>query len=249
MEKLNIVIAEDDPAQAEAVALMIKSLRPAWRVVATPASASQTLDVLHRYQPDIALLDIGLADTRSGLDIAKEVARHCPIIFVTGEPSHALAAFDIGAADYLVKPLRLSRLEQALLRTEQILRDSAIRPPTSDAPGETEGAARYLQMTSGRKLIWTAVNEVRYLQAETGYTRFFLKESSGLVRHGIQTVALRLDRRDFWQIHRSVIVNARFVEEIERDDIGRLLIRIQGYPKRLLVAKNQERLFREDFFN
>lgn len=247
MEKLNIVIAEDDPAQAEAVALMIKSLRPAWRVVATPASASQALDVLHRYQPDIALLDIGLADRRSGLDIAKEVARHCPVIFVTGEPSHALAAFDIGAADYLVKPLRLSRLEQALVRTEQILRDSAIRP-ASETTGESDGSARYLQMTNGRKLIWTAVKEVRYLQAETGYTRFFLKDTSGLVRHGIQTVALRLDRRDFWQIHRSVIVNARFVEEIERDDIGRLLIRMQGYPKRLLVAKNQERLFRDDFF-
>lgn len=249
MEKLNIVIAEDDPAQAEAVALMIKSLRPAWRVVATPASAAQTLDVIHRYQPDIAVLDIGLADARSGLDIAKEVARHCPIIFVTGEPSHALTAFDVGAADYLVKPLRLGRLEQALLRIEQILRDSSIQPSASSIEGESSGAVRYLQITNGRKLIWTAISEVRYLQTEAGYTRFFLKDSSGLVRHGIQTVAARLDRSDFWQIHRSVIVNARFVEEIERDDIGRLLIRMQGYPKRLLVAKNKERLFKDDFVN
>ena len=250
MNKVDVVIAEDQPLQAEITAAMIKSLRPAWRVVATVASATKLLDVLDRYQPDLALLDISLADSMSGLDIAAEVGRRCPFIFITGHPDHALAAFDAGAADYVVKPIRSTRMEQALLRFEQIMRDSEVHSaPQSDPQSATNGYARYMQLTSGRKHLWTAVGEIRYLQAETGYTQVFLNGYSGHVRHSLQAVSQRLDRRDFWQIHRSTVINARFVQDVERDEIGRLSVRLQDYPNRLLIARNQERLFKDDFLD
>lgn len=250
MDKLNIVIAEDSPVQAEVTAAMVKLLRPNWRVVATAASADETLDVVVRYQPDLVLLDIGLQGPLSGLDIAQEVAKHCALVFITGQPSHALAAFDVGAIDYLVKPMSTSRLEQALVRTEKLLSDSAIRA-TSEATEDMpmSGQARYMQLSNGRRLIWTSVGEVRYLQAEIGYTQVFLQDTWGLIRQSLQSVFQRLNHRDFWQIHRGTVINARYVQDIERDDLGRMSVRLQDYTNRLLVAKNLEKLFKDDFTN
>ena len=249
MNNLNIVLAEDNAADAEAMVSMIKALRPGWRVVALAKTDSETIDLVERYQPDFVILDIGLVGPRTGIEIAEEVAHQCPVLFVTGEMGHAVDAFELGAIDYIVKPLTVSRFEKAILRVEQILRTSVFAngPGLPRASGTASDNARYMQLARGKKLIWAAVTDVRYLQAESGYTRVHLESTSGLIRQGLLSVYQRLDRLEFWQIHRGMVINARYVEELERDDLGRLNVRIQGYPKALPVSKNQERLFKDDF--
>jgi len=249
MNNLSIVVAEDSVADAEGVALMIKALRPTWRVVAMTRTDSETLDVVERYQPDFVILDIGLAGPKNGIEIGNEVSHQCPVVFVTGELGHAVDAFELGAVDYIVKPLTLARLEKAFLRMEQLLRNSVLVNParTGSERGTGVDNARYMQLARGKKLLWTAVSNVRFLQAESGYTRVYLENSSGLIRQALLTVQQRLDRQEFWQIHRGVVINARFVEELERDDMGRLYVRILGYPKIIPVSKNQEKLFKDEF--
>jgi DNA-binding LytR/AlgR family response regulator len=246
---LNLVVAEDDPTQLDALTSMIKRLRPNWRIVAAARTGNEALDLVERYQPDFVLLDIGLAGTRSGLDVADEIGRQCPIIFITGELRYAVQAFDLGATDYIVKPLSLERLNKAADRIEHILRNGVFSSPGDPREmGERDtGVARYMQLASGQKLIWTAVSEVRYIQAEGGYSRVFLGDTSGLIRQGLLTVYQRLDQQHFWQIHRGTIINADFIEELHRDEMGRLSVRIKGFSRALPVSKNHERHFRGNF--
>ncbi|MFZ3117981.1 MAG: LytTR family DNA-binding domain-containing protein [Variovorax sp.] len=249
MNNLSIVIAEDDITQTQALTAMLKAMRPDWRVVAIARTGPDMLDYVERYQPDFALLDIGLPGPQTGLEIAAEIARQCPVVFLTGEAGHAVDAYELGAADYIVKPLSSTRLEKALLRIERILQSRLLHHRVFSMGREEGGpeGARYMQLISGRKLVWAPVSEVRFLQAETGYTRVFLENTSGVIRQGLLTVHQRLNQQEFWQVHRGTVVNARYVEELERDDLGRLSVRIQGYQKPLAVSKNQERLFRDDF--
>ncbi|RYH20877.1 MAG: response regulator, partial [Alcaligenaceae bacterium] len=147
MNSLNIVVAEDSPTDAEAVVEMIKALRPSWRVVAMARSDAETIDLVERYQPDVVLLDIGLSGPRTGIEIATEVAHQCPVIFVTGEMGHAVDAFDLGAVDYIVKPLTLARLDKAILRMEQMLRNSVLANGSAHGAGRSAAIenARYMQ--------------------------------------------------------------------------------------------------------
>ncbi|MFT4174365.1 MAG: LytTR family DNA-binding domain-containing protein [Rhodocyclaceae bacterium] len=246
---LNLVVAEDDPMQVQALITMIKSVRPSWRIVATAKTGNEALDLVERYQPDFVLLDIGLAGPRSGLDVADEIGRQCPIIFITGELRYAVQAFDLGATDYIVKPLSLERLNKAADRIEHILRNGVFSSAGEPHEGGERdlGVARYMQLASGQKLIWTAVSEVHYIQAEGGYSRVFLGDTSGLVRQGLLNVYQRLDQQRFWQIHRGIIINADFIDELQRDEMGRLSVRIKGYTRALPVSKNHERHFRGNF--
>ncbi|MDM0030199.1 LytR/AlgR family response regulator transcription factor [Variovorax saccharolyticus] len=249
MKDLKVVIVEDDLFQMQAVEKIIKDIRPDWRVVASARTGVEALDLVERYQPDFVLLDVGLAGPSSGLDIAEKILLSCPLIFITGEMGHAVEAFELGAADYIVKPISVARLEKAFARIEHVLRHSVFfkrQPFTSEREPMVE-SARYMQLSNGRKLIWAAVHQIRYLEAEAGYTRVFLDGKSGLIRQGLQTVYQRLDPHEFWQIRRGTVISAKFVEELERDELGRLSVRIAGHPKCLIVSKNQERLFRDDF--
>lgn len=252
--KLNIIIAENDPAQAELLTSYLHDLRPDWRVVALPKSASEVLDVLDKHTPHLFFLSLELAGHSSGLDVAREVAQVCPVIFMTHNPAHAVAAFDVGAVDFLLQPIHANRLEQALERAEGLVdtNESANSFDDDESTEPTQGRvgawARYLQLTNGRKLIWTSTEEVRYVYAEQKYTRVILESTSGLIRRGLLAVHKRLNPADFWQIHRSTVVNAKYIEEVSRDELGRLIVKVKGSNQPLVVSRNKESLFRDDFF-
>jgi DNA-binding LytR/AlgR family response regulator len=76
----------------------------------------------------------------------------------------------------------------------------------------------------------------------------FLGNRSGIVRHSLGAVYEHLNRDQFWQMHRSTVINANYIREVERDDLGRLKVKVADYAHSLQVAKPKERLFRDGIF-
>src|SRR4051812_19873973 len=114
MELTRIVIAEDDPQQAQGLGDLVTKLSKHWQVQAMAHSQTELKSVLEDVVPDVLLLDLHMPGDPfaevSSLDIVRNAAVQPLVILVTGDPSQALVAFDHQVVDYVLKPIRPARL-------------------------------------------------------------------------------------------------------------------------------------------
>ncbi len=153
---------------------------------------------------------------------------------------YAAEAFTHDAIDFLLKPLRAERLEQALQKAEASV---GAKPVRSNAPGHLKS----LRMIRGHDLVWAPLTEVRFFEAQKKYTRVVLKDQDGLLRMGIGSVAQHLDVHQFWRIHRGIILNVAHMAAANRDDLGRMVVRIIDRKEKLIVSRPYEHLFKDGF--
>lgn len=261
---VHAIIAEDEPVLASALAGALATAWPALVIDAMPGDGDSALQAMLQHQPDVAFLDIRMPGM-SGLEVAQAVAEDWPhgkapplLVFVTAYDMHAVQAFDLAAADYLVKPVRpdrlaltVSRLEQKLAqrlpREESLVRlASALAPllgQLDTPPSAQQKPLRTLAAGVGNSVRMIPVDEVIYLQATDKYVNAVCAASEALLRTSLSALAPQLDDR-FRRIHRSTIVNMDHVEVAVRDDTGRLRLCLRSRPERLLVSRVHADLFR-----
>jgi DNA-binding LytR/AlgR family response regulator len=249
-ESISVLLVDDDPYQLAHLARLLGVLRPEWRIAAQLSSVEDMAAVLDSVQPHVCILDV-LFPGMTSFSVVRELGEMCPVIFVTGDALFAAEAFDCGATDYLMKPVRADRFEQALRKVEATLSARAGEMARAPGPGLGLGPAasgfKSIRFLRGQDLVWSPLGEVRYFQAQRKYTRVALKDQEGLLRLGLTTVEQHLARSDFLRIHRGFVVNVNHIEGAQRDDFGRLMVRVAGRDEKLIVSKPYEHLFREGF--
>jgi DNA-binding LytR/AlgR family response regulator len=235
---MDVVVGEDDPIQRERVIRMISRLRPAWRQVAQAGTADGVLAALESLQPDILVLDIHLDG--EGPRWIRRLPSGVAVIFTTVDSSMAVDAFDVSAADYVLKPLEPTRLDRAFERAELRLRAMGTPPDplAGYTPLSTVVAAR------GADLVLFQVDDICYLQADNKYTRIVSRTQEGLVRTTIAEFERRLDPRHFKRIHRGTLLNMRMAQRIWRDDLGRLRVQLPCAGGDLYISRPYEGVFR-----
>lgn len=234
---MKVVVAEDDPLQQAHVVALIHELRPAWQVVARVDSVAQVVQAVAQHKPDLLLLDIHMKDSDEPSWL-NALSGNMAVIFTTGDPSFAVDAFEVAAVDYVLKPLTRDRLSRAFDRLYNRPAEGrvATRPPSM--PLATITAAR------GTDMVVYQTSEIHYLQADNKYTRVVMADQEGLVRTPIAEFEQLLDEKFFKRIHRSTLLNFRFVERVRRDDMGRLRVKLYGMSEELTVSKPYELQFR-----
>ena len=240
----SVLLVDDDPYQLAHLAALVNQLRPEWRVAAQLSSVVNMSTVLDTVQPDLCIFDVLFPGTTS-LVVVRELGDMCPVIFVTGDPLFAAEAFDCDAVDYIMKPVRAERFEQALRKAEAVLAARSVE--MAKTPGNTPVGFTSIRFLRGQDLVWSALREVRYFQAQRKYTRVVLKDQEGLLRLGLTNVQQHLKRAEFLRIHRGFVVNVNHIESARRDDFGRLVVRVSGRDDKLIVSKPYERFFRDGF--
>ncbi len=211
------VLAVDDvpPALADLCRLLADSPE-----VAEVASAGDALSALRMIQSgtyDAVFLDISMPGL-DGLELASLLSRlnEPPVIvFVTAYEQHAVAAFGIGAVDYLLKPVRAERLADALARVNRVLptADAASSPDAMAAlPVESAGRTRYIRRT-----------EVHYVEAHGDYVRLHAVSGVHVVRMPISRLDEYWAPAGFVRVHRSFLVALDAVRELRSDSVGGLL--------------------------
>lgn len=202
------VLAVDDepPALSELAYLLGRA--PGVAEVVTAGSAAAALEQLQQGDFDVVFLDIRMPGI-DGLGLAKILQRFAAapvIVFVTAYDSHAVDAFDLEAADYLLKPVRAERLEQALARIRRV----AAAPPAPAPPPAEEtiavelgGVTRYLKRS-----------EVVYAEAQRDYVRLHTRTAGHLVRTPLGTLEERWADAGFIRVHRRYLVNTAYVEQL-----------------------------------
>jgi len=239
---LRVILVDDEPLARARLASLLDDLAgeiPAV-VVAEASSGEAALDRAATTPADVVLLDIQMPGM-NGLDSARRIAAlpHAPaIIFVTAYDEHALRAFELRALDYLLKPVRLARLREALSR---------VRPPgAEDAAATTARREHFLVLEPGR--LWRVpVADVLYLRAELRYVTARTREREYLLDESL----VRLEEEfadDFLRIHRNCLVARRhltgFVRQADEGE-GRWLAVLRDWPQRLPVSRRQAHVARD----
>ncbi len=250
---LTVLIADDDAAQLKYMEGLIAQLRPHWAVVAALRDLDALPELLESERPSLCILDVGFAGS-NGIEVMRKLTSAPPVIYVTGDASSALQAFETTAIDFIVKPVKRVRFERALERAEQqaaLLATQRNAPSPSVTQAEPAGrstASTMVRIMRGDDLLIVPLDEVLYLQADRKHTRVVLPTQEGMLRMSLYAIEPFVNADQFWRIHRGYIINARRAALAKRDDLGRLFIRMHDRPESLPVARPYEHLFRNGFF-
>jgi DNA-binding LytR/AlgR family response regulator len=250
MTQPTALIAEDELPQRQELRALLAALWPDLSVVAECADGLTALEMLDRYRPDVAFLDIRMPGV-SGLEVARAVRAPCQVIFTTAYEEYALRAFDEGAVDYLLKPVSRERLSRAIERTRgRIGSGSSIDLGSFIdllqarlAPGGRQ-SIKWITASVGHSTRMYSIDEVLFFQAQEKYTRVVTADGEGHIRTALKELLAALDPETFWQVHRSVIVRVGAIRAVEKDADGKLQLTVRGRTEVLPVSSAFQHRFR-----
>ena len=243
------LIADDEPYLASHLKAQLAELWPSLEIVAVAKNGVEAAAQIAALQPDIAFLDIQMPGL-SGLEVAQGIEGETRVVFVTAYDEYAVEAFEQAALDYLLKPLKTERLAKALDRIKATLSQEPdahlaealqrlLRGPNTAPP------LRYIRAAQGELMHQIAIEDVLFFHADDKYTVVqTVAGNEHLIRTPIIELAAQLDADQFWQVHRSTLVNLAFLAGTRRDEASRLFLRIKGHPRELPVSRAYVHLFK-----
>lgn len=213
---LRVLIVEDEPL-ARSRLLHLLAAYDDVQIIGECDNVPDAVHVIENEHPDVLLLDIQMPQA-SGFDLLHAVPQEerPVVIFTTAHPDFALKAFELSAADYLVKPFDQERLGRALDRARKLI-GSGI---SVEAPKPaTQRRDRFAVRAKGEIVFVKTVN-IDWIAAEGNYVRLHLGQVSYLVRQSMQHIEEMLDPAFFARVHRSAIVNIDRVRKLVPDVDG-----------------------------
>ena len=249
------IVAEDETLLRHALVAELRRAWPALQIVAECEDGASAVEALAEHTPDVAFLDIRMPGL-SGLEVAALASDASPrtrIVFVTAYDQYAIDAFERGAIDYLLKPVKPERLDAtvARLQAQDALPDPVALAALLDKLGALPNAAgaieplTWITASAGRETKLILVDDVAYFRADHKYTTVVTADGEAVLRTPLRELLPRLDGAHFKQIHRSTIVNLKAIAGIVRDDSGRGTVRLRNRPETLTVSQPFMALFKQ----
>ena len=220
---LRVLVVDDEPLAVERLQLLLARC-PNVTVVGTANEGEAALRIAEAVSPDLVLLDIAMPGM-DGIDVARALSDSPvdpAVVFVTAFDNFAVAAFDVAAIDYLMKPVQLDRLERALERVRGHLAGDR-RPGQRPTPAHVEEF--WVPDLSG--LVRIAAGDIERITAERDYMRLHVGARSWLIHRTIAKLEEDLDPETFLRVHRSVILRKDTITGLYRDESGHWTARLK----------------------
>ena len=233
------LIAEDEPMLRAQLKSRLAEAWPELAIIAEVANGADALAMVDAHQPDIVFLDIRMP-VKSGIEVARALEGRCHAVFVTAYDEYAVAAFDEGAVDYLLKPVSQERIAKVVARLKSRLASAPLDLTAvlaRLAAREGGGFLKWIRASLGATMKLVDVVDVLYFQAEDKYTKVVTAAGDAHIKKPIKELFEELDPETFWQIHRATIVNLRAVAKIERDWRDQPVISLRDRDEKLTVSR------------
>lgn len=234
---LRVLIVDDEAlARARLRTLLSECREPPALVAGEAANAADAMSLLARQRFDVALLDIHLPGA-DGMQLAaalRDVPAPPAVVFVTAHTDYAVQAFDIAAADYLTKPVRLERLQAALQKVKRLA-------PVDQAP-EPDFDQKWLLISERGRTLRVPVADVLYLRAELKYVTVRTAAASHVLDGSLSQLEERFAER-FVRIHRNALVARHamraLVRHVDVEEGEGWAVQLAGVDEVLAVSRRQ----------
>ncbi len=250
MMPITVLIAEDEQPQRLALQKMLQELMPEAQIQAVCEDGLSALEAMQQYQPNLALLDIRMPGL-SGIEVARSASSNTQIIFTTAYDEYAVKAFEAGAVDYLLKPIKSERLQQAIER----IRERVQTKVTPDISGLIDALETKLRGAANKSIKWVtasvgdtvkmmSIEDVLFFQAQDKYIRVVTNTDEAVIRTPLKELVSSLDPDIFWQVHRSVVVRVSAIDRVRKDELGHYLLTLKDRTEILPISSAFQSRFR-----
>ncbi|MFC1749319.1 LytR/AlgR family response regulator transcription factor [Pseudomonadota bacterium] len=230
---MKILIVDDEPLARARLQDLLEDIG-GHNVVGEAANGREALENIYALAPDVVLLDIRMPEI-NGIEVAMQLTQvETPpaVIFTTAYGDHALKAFDANAVDYLLKPIRSSRLEQALAKVH------APNQAQLKTAVEQQGPRAHIcaHHRGGLKLI--PVEDIIYFQADSKYISVYHKDGEVLIDEPLKGLEQEFHQQ-FTRIHRSTLVANSHIESLRKNSDGQHQLILRNIEKPFEVSRRQ----------
>ena len=238
-----VLIVDDEAFARKGIRTLLRG-DPDVTIVGEAANGREAVAAIREHRPSLVFLDIQMPKL-DGFGVIEEIGVDAmpATIFVTAYDQHALAAFEVHAVDYLLKPFDRERFARALDHAKKHLQQPA-------APGLGPEAARMLDalrerrrytdrllVTTDGRIVIVKTAELRWIEAADNYVRLHLAGAAHFLHESMRSLEQRLDPAQFVRVHRSAIINVDWIQEIQPWYAGAMVVVLQG-GQRLTVSRS-----------
>lgn len=223
MNCIKCIIVDDELIARDILQLHIKQIEGI-EIIAICKNAKEVIEILHNKAIDLIFLDINMPEM-SGISLAKTISKSTKVIFTTAYREYAVDGFDLQAVDYLLKPISLERLLQAIQKYR-------FENSNNNTPKD------YLIVRSDRKMVKIRFKSIVYIESLSDYLKIHTTVETFITRETISNIESKLPKKEFIRIHRSYIASVHFIDSYTSE-----LIEIN--KKSIPIS----RTYRNSFFN
>lgn len=226
---MKILIVDDEPLARSRLQRLLSAF-PEHQLVGEASDGETALRLATELQPDLVFLDIKMPG-RDGLEVAAELlhlALPPAVVFLTAHPQHALAAYQVAPADYLLKPVSAAQLAATLQRIGL----------TTKAHLQKQQAQQWLSYKTGNTLQRVELQQMFYLQAEDKYVRFVFAGGEALSDLSLKQLEEQYPQ-DLIRIHRNTLVLKRRIKALHQSSDGKHLLELWQCEQRLEISRRE----------
>ena len=235
---MKILIADDEPLARQRLKRLVEENNPHHVIHADASNGLEALNQCIELQPDLVLLDIRMP-IMDGLQTANEISKaklNTRIVFVTAYNKYALEAFEKNALDYLLKPVKPTRLAQAIEKAAQF----------NNQPQAIEHATRSLSQPrqqlcahTHKGLTVLNIQDILFFKADNKYVSATTTSHSVLLEDSLKALEKEFTPL-FFRIHRNALVNTKAIQSIHKTSSGQFELKLKGCDELLTISRRHQ---------
>jgi len=246
--KIRTLIVDDESLARERLRQLLQD-EPEIEVLGECADGNEAVEAIQKQSPDLIFLDVQMPEL-DGFGVLQAMTSTPPpvVVFVTAHDKFALRAFEVHAADYLLKPFDRERFKKALNRALDRVKHregNAQQQAQAAVLAELKPPSRPLERlavkTSG-KVIFVKLEDIDYIESAHNYVELHVEKQSHLLRETLNSIEARLPIQKFVRISRSVIVNIERVKELQPLFYGEYAVTLQNGTRLTLSRRYRDKL-------
>ena len=232
------LIIDDEPPARARLQKLLEHFPETFRVLDEAKNGIEAVEKINQLQPDVIFLDIEMPGL-NGFELLERLDKIPIVIFCTAFDQYSLKAFETNSIDYLLKPVRLERLQQTVEKLSNFknnLSSTVIMSVLKEFYSQKEEKKMTsITVKKGEKLIFIKLDEVTHFEADEKYVTVYTNKENHLIEQSLSQLELKLPEY-FMRVHRAVIVNKNQVLDVQKYFNSRFVITLNNNRKTSIIS-------------
>ena len=235
---IKAIIVDDERLARNELKKILKEF-PEIEIVEEAVNVQDAIEKIEQVQPQLIFLDIQMPGNKTGFDLL-ELLEYAPkVIFTTAYNEFAINAFEFNALDYLLKPIDMKRLAEAIQKVKRSMEQD------TSASKHTLSTGDQVFVKDGERCWFVKLSEVRLFESVGNYAKVFFGSNKPLILKSLNALEEKLDQKVFFRANRKNIINLQFIQKIDTLYNGGLKVTLQG-GEEIDISRRQAVKFKDN---